>query len=141
MADMQDEDLLFANHPELLAEDNLIQDSTPPETNQEHSGPSADLPNSSDEADSLISRQSQEIELLRGMLDDLLAKNQSLAQGSDDESFMRNVRAMYHQDPLGATDAMLKRFQDNVFQEMEQRLSAAVNHNRRMDDTMSFSCR
>jgi hypothetical protein len=44
---------------------------------------------------------------------------------------------MYQHDPLGATDAMLKRFQDNVFQEMERRLSAAEHHNRHMDDAMS----
>ncbi len=136
MDDTQDEDSLFANHPELIGDDQ-IQDSPASETNQEQPVSSADPSNGFDEAKSLISRQSHEIELLRGMLDDLLAKNQTLAQNSDDESFMRDVRAMYHQDPLGATDAMLKRFQDNVFQEMERRLHDAVNHNRHIEDSMS----
>jgi hypothetical protein len=135
MTDVNDEEL-FANHPELMTGDEEVPKPTSPDTNQEAPNPSGDWSGAIDQAKSLIDRQSEEIELLRGMLDDLLAQNHSLARNSDDESFMRDVRAMYQQDPMGATDAMLKRFQDNVFQEMERRMSADAGHNRRMDDAL-----
>lgn len=78
----------------------------------------------------LAREKAREAELYRRMLEQTHSSRQAETQRADDESFINEIRAAYHNDPVAATAAMIQRAQEDFLRSVDDRIVQTLEGDR-----------
>lgn len=78
----------------------------------------------------LLRRKEREAEELREVLDSLEQRAGIVLKDVEDESFLREVRRAHEQDPVLATAMMIRRFQEDALNDVNERVEGRIRDER-----------
>lgn len=81
--------------------------------------------------------KAEEADRYRQALEELGRDTQLLAQKADNEAFMSRVREYFATDPVGATEAMIKKSQQDLVSFIDMRIAQAIEEHRNFGRLMT----
>jgi len=93
------------------------------------------------QAKALLQEKTEESQRYRQMLEDVGNQSRVMALHADDEAVARQMRGYYDKDPFGATEAMIRRAQQEVAHFMDMKIAQSIqderNFKRVLDEFLS----